>query len=372
MSAMATPISKHNPFTNPATRTHLEGPYLREEVVLANRNHGILLEALRHDVTPAGLHYLLNHFDVPYVQDATQWRVQVKGRVKTPLSLSVPQLKSLPARTLRVTLECAGNGRGNVTPRWPSMPWMSEAVGTSEWTGTPLKGVLEMAGVLPDAVEVSFTGVDRGFDRGHEHTYGRSLNTEMALSEDVLLVYAMNGQDLLPQHGFPLRLVVPGWYGMASVKWLETIDVLSAPYQGFQQVQTYMFKQRAEDKGVPITTMRVKSLMAPPGIPDWYTQQRLIDRGVTRLAGRAWSGKGTPIAKVDVAIDGAWQAATLDEAAGKYAWLGWHFDWNATPGEYELMCRATDADGNVQPLEVPFDRGGFGNNAVQRIKVTVR
>lgn len=370
---MATTITtKHNPFTNPATRKHIEGPYLREEVVLANRNHGILLEALRHDVTPAGLHYLLNHFDVPYVPDAAQWRLEIAGRVRNPLSLSVAQIKALPSRTMRVTLECAGNGRGNVTPRWPSMPWMSEAVATSEWTGTPLPGVLEQAGVHQDAVEVSFTGADRGFDRGIEHAYGRSLATAMALSDDVLLVYAMNGQPLLPQHGFPLRLIVPGWYGMASVKWLNRIEVLDRPYDGFQQVQTYMFKSKPEDKGIPITVMRVKSLMAPPGIPDWYTQQRLVERGRTTIRGRAWSGRATPISQVEVGVNGEWHAAILDPAVGKYAWHSWHFDWQAAPGSYQLTCRATDAEGNVQPLEVPFDRGGFGNNAVQRVQVTVR
>ena len=362
----------HNPFTNPAPRDHIDGDYLREEVVLANRNHGVLLEALRHDVTPIGLHYLLNHFDVPYVADATTWKLSVAGLVQRPLSLSVAQLRALPQRTLRVTLECAGNGRGQVTPRWPSMPWMAEAVGTSEWTGTPLKGVLEMAGLEPGTVEISFTGTDRGFDKGDEHEYGRSLKTDMALSDDVLLVHAMNGQPLLPQHGFPLRLIVPGWYGMASVKWLDRIEALATPYRGHQQVRTYMFKARHEDKGVPITGIRVKSLMVPPGMPDWYTRQRLVEAGTVQVHGRAWSGNGVPIERVEVGIDSKWHAATLDANAGKYAWRGWRFDWPAQRGSYELSCRATDATGAMQPLEIPFDRGGFGINSVQRVQVTVR
>lgn len=365
-------MSNRNPFTDPAPRDHLEGDFLREEVILANRNHGILLEALRYDITPTGLHYLLNHFDVPYVPQADLWRLSVGGHVEKPLALSVAQLRALPARTLRVTLECAGNGRGNVTPRWPSMPWMSEAVGTSEWTGTSLCEVLAMAGIRPGAVEVSFTGIDRGFDKGHEHEYGRSLTTAHAQSDGPLLVYAMNGQPLLPQHGFPLRLVVPGWYGMASVKWLDRIEVLTKPYEGYQQVGTYKFKKHADDPGVPVTQMRVKSLMVPPGTGDWWTRQRLVDAGTVKLCGRAWSGGGTPIAKVDVAVNGAWAPATLEEPKGSWAWRGWRWDWQAETGEYEVMCRATDMAGNAQPLEVPFDRGGFGNNAVQRIKVTVR
>ena len=365
-------MPQHNPFTNPAPRGHLEGDFLREEVVLANRNHGIMLEALRHDVTPAGMHYLLNHFDVPYVADAAAWRLQIGGNVETPLALSVAQLQALPQRTLRVTLECAGNGRGQVKPRWPSMPWMAEAVGTSEWTGTPLTGVLDMAGMKPGTVELSFTGIDRGFDKGDEHDYGRSLKLERALDEDVLLVTAMNGQSLLPQHGFPLRLIVPGWYGMASVKWLDRIEALTSPYQGHQQVKTYMFKARPEDHGVPITTMRVKSLMVPPGVPDWYTRQRLVDAGTVTIFGRAWSGKAIPIAKVEVGVDGMWQEARLDPPAGPYAWRGWRFDWQAVKGEFGVACRATDAEGATQPLDIPFDRGGFGNNAVQRVQVTVR
>lgn len=365
-------MTVYNPFSNPAPRDHLDGPFLREEVVLANRNHGLLVEALRYDVTPAGMHYLLNHFDVPYVESSGEWRLGVTGLVERPLSLSVAEIVALPQKTLRVTLECAGNGRGQVTPRWPSMPWMAEAVGTAEWTGTPLKGVLERAGVKPGAVEISFTGADRGFDRGHEHAYGRSLTVDLAMHEDVLLVHAMNGQPLLPQHGFPLRLIVPGWYGMASVKWLDAIEVLAEPYQGFQQVQTYKYKKTSDDPGVPITHMRVKSLMAPPGIPDWYTRRRLLEAGSVAIRGRAWSGSGTPIERVDVSVDGVWHRAALDPVSSKYAWRGWRFDWSATPGDYVLSCRATDADGNTQPQEVPFDRGGFGNNVVQTVAVTVR
>ena len=133
-----------------------------------------------------------------------------------------------------------------------------------------------------------------------------------------------------------------------------------------------MFKALPEDTGVPITTLRVKSLMVPPGVPDWYTRQRLVEAGAVSVYGRAWSGNGLPIEKVEVGVDGKWQLATLDANAGKYSWRGWRFDWQATPGAYELSCRATDATGATQPLEIPFDRGGFGINSVQRVQVTVR
>ena len=136
-----------------------------EEVRLANRNYGILLEALRHDVTPTGLHYLLNHFDVPYVPDG-RWQVEVTGCVARPATVSLDEIMALPSRTLAVTLECAGNGRGAMSPRYPSMPWISEAVGTAQWTGTPLRHVLDRVGLRDDAVDIAFIGADRGFDRG--------------------------------------------------------------------------------------------------------------------------------------------------------------------------------------------------------------
>jgi DMSO/TMAO reductase YedYZ molybdopterin-dependent catalytic subunit len=323
-------------------------------------------------VTPAGLHYLLNHFDVPYVADAGAWRLKIVGKVREPVSLSLDDIRRLPQHTLCVTLECAGSGRANVSPRWPSMPWMHNAVGTAEWTGTPLRHVLERAGLEADTVEIAFIGADRGFDKGVEHAYGRSLTPGMALSADVLLVHAMNGQPLLPQHGFPLRLIVPGWYGMASVKWLHRIEALDRPFDGFQQIHTYIYKTRVEERGTPVTHMRVKSLMVPPGIPDWWTGKRLVQAGAVTLHGRTWSGGGVPIMRVEVAVNSGWSEARLDPAIGPYAWHGWRFDWDAAPGEYELACRATDANGTTQPLEAPFDRGGFGNNMVHRMQVTVR
>jgi DMSO/TMAO reductase YedYZ molybdopterin-dependent catalytic subunit len=353
-------------------RSHTDGPFFREEVRLANRNHGILLETLRHDVTPAGLHYLLIHFDVPYVPTPDTWSLSINGRVRTPIKLSLADIKARPQKTLRVTLECAGNGRSLVEPRWPSMPWSECAVGTSEWTGTPLKPILETAGLLDDCRDVVFHGTDRGVD-DIEHNYARALTPALALSDDVLLVTGMNGQPLLPQHGFPLRLIVPGWYGMASVKWLSRIEAIDHVFKGHQQVGTYIYRQSADDPGVPVTTIRVKSLMVPPGIPDWYSRRRLVDAGRVEVTGRAWTGAGVPIAKVEFADGDRWQPAELSAApASKYAWREWRTTWAATPGTHMLRCRATDANGDVQPIAPRFDRGGFGNNAAHTVEVFVR
>ena len=159
---------------------------------------------------------------------------------------------------------------------------------------------------------------------------------------------------------------------MTSVKWLDRIEVIDRPFDGYQQVGTYIYREKADEVGVPVTTMRVKSLMVPPGMPDVYTRHRLVDQGRVELVGRAWSGDGVPIAKVEVAVDGHWHTAVLDPEAGRYAWRGWRSEWQATPGEHELTCRATDSNGEVQPLEQRFDRAGFGNNAVQRVELTVR
>ncbi|MEL6374750.1 MAG: sulfite oxidase [Pseudomonadota bacterium] len=373
-TATSAPInaSDHNPFQERSRRGPLDGDFDRAEVRLAHRNHGMLLETLHNDITPAGAHYLLIHFDVPYVADAGTWSLGVTGCVDRPLTLSLDDLRALPERTLPVTLECAGNGRSLAQPRWPSQPWHHEAVGTGLWTGTPLKGVLERAGLTDDAVEIAFLGADRGFDAGLEHDYGRSLSIARALDDDVLLVWGMNGAPLLPQHGFPLRLIVPGWYGMASVKWLNRIEVLDHAFDGFQQTGTYHYKTSADDPGTPVTGIRVKSLMVPPGIPDWYTRERLVEAGPVPLFGRAWVGDGIGIASVDVGIDGVWHRAELDDAVGTYAWRGWRFTWDAAPGSYELSVRATDQAGNVQPLTTRYDRGGFGNNEVHRVAVRVR
>jgi DMSO/TMAO reductase YedYZ molybdopterin-dependent catalytic subunit len=350
-------------------RAPIVGRYTREELALATRNSGMPLEALRHDVTPAGLHYLLIHFDIPHA-DAGRWRLSVGGRVATPLSIGVDALKALPSKTLRVTMECAGNGRGQLQPRYPSMPWLEEGVSTADWTGVPLRHLLAEAGVEPGAADVVFLGADRGIDRGTEHAFARSLGLAEALSDEVLVAHAMNGAPLPPQHGFPLRLVVPRWYGMASVKWLEAIEVLDRPFEGVQQAHSYHFRTEPGTRGVPCTRMRVNALLVPPGVPDFYSRARVLAAGTVEITGRAWSGEA-PVERVELGVDGAWSEARLDPPGAPYAWRGWRAHWQASPGEHELSCRATDAAGNRQPLAPPWDLTGFGNNAVQRVRVHV-
>jgi DMSO/TMAO reductase YedYZ molybdopterin-dependent catalytic subunit len=346
-----------------------EGLY-KEELQLALRNRGMPLEALRYPITPTGLHYLLIHYDIPEV-NVDQWRLRVAGLVAKPLELTLEQIKKRPRRTLPVTMECAGNGRALFAPRRISQPWLLEAIGTAEWTGTPLRSILLDAGVSADAAEIVFTGLDRGVEGDEIQVYQRSLSVDEATRDEVLLAYEMNGEPLPPQHGYPLRLVMPGWYGMASVKWLERIEAIDGAFDGVQQALSYHFRSVAGEKGVPCTRMRVNSLMVPPGIPDYFGRRRTVEAGPVEIFGRAWSGEGK-VKRVEFAVDGAWQDAKLEDAAGPHAWRRWTVRWRAVHGTHELRCRATDAGGAVQPLEPPWDVTGFGNNAAQKVEVVVR
>ncbi|MFD7713887.1 sulfite oxidase [Streptomyces sp. NPDC059785] len=344
-----------------------------EELALAARNHGLPLEALRHDVTPPGLHYVLTHYDIPYADDTTPWELAVGGSVRRPWRLTTADLRACPSVTHRVTMECAGNGRALLTPRPVSQPWLVEAVGTAEWTGVPLRHLLAEAGVAPGAVDVVFTGADHGVERGVEQDYRRALPLAAALDDDreVIVAHTMNGAPLPPQHGFPLRLVVPGWYGMAHVKWLRDITVTETPFTGFQQDVAYRLRQDADDKGEPVTVIEPRALLVPPGFPDFMSRIRVVAPGTVPLQGRAWSGRA-PVTSVEVSADEGktWRRARLDPDTGhRWAWRRWHADWTAVPGSHVLSARATDADGNTQPLRQPWNRGGFANNLVQRVPV---
>jgi DMSO/TMAO reductase YedYZ molybdopterin-dependent catalytic subunit len=344
-----------------------------DELRLAARNHAMPLEALRWPITPVGLHYLLVHYDVPLV-DPTAWRLEIGGAVERPYALDLDALRARTRVEVALTMECAGNGRALLEPRPLSQPWLTEAVGTAVWAGASLSSLLEEAGPAADAVDVVFAALDRGVEGGEEQRYERSLTLAEALESGAVVAYEMNGSPLPPQHGFPVRLVVPGWYGMTNVKWLTAITVATEPYAGYQVASAYRFRQHEEDEGRPVTRMRPRSLMVPPGLPDFYSRSRIVDAGAVRLEGRAWSGRA-PIAHVEVSTDGGetWADAELTrELDDPWAWCGWTADWDAVPGEHVLRCRATDELGDTQPLEPEWNLGGYENNAAQRVPVLVR
>jgi DMSO/TMAO reductase YedYZ molybdopterin-dependent catalytic subunit len=331
------------------------------------------LEVLREAVTPVGLHYLLIHYDIPQV-DAETWRLDVDGRVGRELSLDLDALRALPPHEVVSTMECAGNGRARLEPRPASQPWLLEAVGTGRWRGVRLRDVLERAGVESDAVEVLFTGLDRGIENEEEQLFQRSLTLADADQPDVLLAYELNGVPLPPQHGFPLRLLVPGWYGMTNVKWLTRITLLAEPFAGYQQARGYRLRQTEEESGEPLSRIYPRALMVPPGIPDFMSRERTARAGTVTIEGRAWSGLA-PVTAVEVSTDdgASWHEARLDPPElGRWAWQRWTYEWDAAqPGRHVLACRARDEAGNEQSPGPRWNVGGYANNDVQRVVVTI-
>jgi DMSO/TMAO reductase YedYZ molybdopterin-dependent catalytic subunit len=342
-----------------------------EETRLAFRNHGMHLEFLDRDITPIASHFQLIHFDVPSL-DERGYSVSLTGRVRNPLTLTLDNLKRRPRVKQPSIMECAGNGRSFTHPRSIYVPWFQEAIGVFEYTGTPLKPILEEAGLLDDATEIVFTGHDDGIDLGVHHHFERALPIDEAMLDGVILAWEANGQPLPPAHGFPLRLVVPTWYGMASVKWLKAITVIDHPFQGVQQKLVYRMTFSAADAGRPIQKKSVRAAMKPPGYPDLISRYRFVDAGAVELRGMAWSGYG-PIRKVEVSTDDrrTWRRAVLEEPVSPHAWTPWRFTWQATPGAYILSCRATDETGNVQPLRPIWNIQGMAQNGVERWGVRV-
>ena len=356
--------------SSPARVANPEEGISTDELQLAARNHGMPLESLRWDVTPPGLHYLLIHYDIPAIDPST-YELVIDGLVDTPLSLNLEALQSRPRISSVVTLECAGNGRAQLLPRPVSQPWLSEAVGTARWTGTSLSGLLQEAGVADGAIDVVFTGADHGIERGVEQDYQRALPIAEAIGEDAILAYEMNGAPLPPQHGAPLRLIVPGWYGMAHVKWLRRITVIPERFDGFQ-MRAYRLRDTAEDPGVALTRIEPRALLIPPGFPDFMSRRRVLGSGAVQIQGRAWSG-WAQVTMVEVSVDGGdtWAVADLEPAPDSHGWARWTWRWHAERGDYLLSARATDASGRTQPLGQRWSRGGFANNTIQRIPVSV-
>lgn len=347
------------------------GLFSHAETRLAFRNHGMHLEFLDQPITPVGSHFQLVHFDVPQLQEAG-YTFQVKGRVARPFSLTLEDLKRRPQVRQPSIMECAGNGRSFAHPRSIYVPWFQEAIGVFDYTGTPLRPILEEAGLLEDATEVVFTGHDDGVDLGVHHHFERALPVKEALKDGVILAWEANGQPLAPAHGFPLRLVVPTWYGMASVKWLKAITVINHPFQGVQQKLVYRMTFSAGDAGRPIQKKSVRAAMKPPGYPDLISRYRFVERGAVELRGMAWSGWG-PISKVEVSTDDrrTWRRATLEPAVSPHAWTPWRFTWQATRGPHILSCRATDATGNTQPGRAIWNIQGMAQNGIERWGVRV-
>ncbi len=327
-------------------------------------------------ITPNNQFFVRTHFPMPVI-DASDWQLTVDGEVKSELTLSYTDLLELPARTAVVLLECAGNGRAQLGSKAKGLRWESGAVGTAAWTGVPLSAVLEMAGVKKGAIEVILQGADSGVIADEPTSPGviafeRSLPLTKAIRPEVFLAYKMNGKYLTREHGFPVRAVVGGWYGMASVKWLTKVTVTATPFDGFWQSLEYSYWRR--DRGrptlTPVTEIQVKAQIARP------TRLEAVPPGkACRVSGAAWGGE-SEVAKVEVSVDEGrtWAEAKLLGEAISFAWRLWEYTWEVprTTGQYQLRARATDANGRTQLANHDEDRRTFMINFVADVEVEVR
>ncbi len=320
-------------------------------------------------VVPNAHFYVRNHFQIPLLDPAT-WRLTISGLVERPVTLSLREIKNLPSHTLVVTLECAGNGRSLLNPPVEGEQWQLGAVSTAEWTGVPLLEVLDRAGLKRSASEVLFRGADGGNVDGRSEAvrFERSLSLDYARDRDVLLAYAMNGEPLPVQHGFPLRLVMPSWYAVASVKWLTEIEVIDHTFEGAFQTDRYYFERELDGKVLrePVSLQRVRALITEPD------PGGVLQRGDLAVRGVAWSG-AAGIARVEVSVDsGGWQDARLIGERRRHGWQWWELLARVDrAGTIGLRARATDLAGRTQPDNPEWNRLGYGGNAVQEVLVQV-
>ena len=323
-------------------------------------NFSTPLAAVGGTVVPNELFFLRSNYPPPTIKPEA-WRMCIEGRVQRPLKLSLGELQSLPSHTEEVWLECAGNSRRRFNPKGEGNQWDEQAVSNAVFKGVSLSIVLDHVGPLNDAIEVVATGADSG-------DFQRSLPLDVALRPEVLLAWEMNGEPIPAPNGGPVRLVVPSWAGIASVKWPVRLDLVNAPFRGYYHVERYVI---VDESGRTLRTVRempVKSVIA------WPAEGQVVARGAHTVFGFAWSGLGQ-ISQVEVSTDGqrTWAAARLVPGEGPLAWRRWEFHWNASDvGPATIAARATDTAGNVQPTSVPWNKFGYLMNAITSRDVTVQ
>ncbi len=330
--------------------------------------------ALTGDVTPTELHYVRSNFAVPE-HDGT---LQIGGAVENPITVTLDDLRGMPAHEQAVTLECAGNGRLAMRPLPTGEPWGDHAVSTARWTGVLLHELMAQVRPSSHGVDVRFEGADHGAyhlnpvlpeTNREDLTFVRSLPLEMVAdpAAGLMIAYLMNGEPLGPDHGAPFRVIVPHWYAVASVKWLNRIDVLTEAYTGEFQTGHYMYEW-PDRPAEPVDIMRVRARITDPA------PGATIDAGTYTVRGKAWSGSG-PITTVEVSLTGAgdWEPAQLEPTQDPSQWQDWSYTWQSpSVGRHTLRARATDGAGNVQPDVPPWNRLGYGNNAIEVPYIDVR
>lgn len=326
------------------------------------------LDRQSEPLTPNSRFFIRNHFNVPAL-DASTWRLSLGGSVKQPRTLALADLKKLPRRTLDATVECAGNARSFLPPPTEGNQFGYGAVSAGSWTGVSLCDVLGADPFTAATREVLFVGADRGFEKnvGAEISFERSLPVEVALHPDTMLVYEMNDQPLPVEHGFPVRLLVPGWYGVASVKWLVEVRGLERSFDGYFQKQRYILPREGAEP-TPLGERRVRAVITTP------VDGAVVAPGTIEVRGLAWSGN-QPVVKVEISADGGhtWREVDLEPASSPYVWQHWRTTWRADQaGTYVLKVRATDAKGRSQPEAGEWNLLGYANNGIQSVSVAVR
>src|SRR5258705_1123176 len=326
-------------------------------------------------LTPTDLFYIRSHFPIPAL-DRASYQLRIDGAVRRPFTLSYDELRSMPSETRVATLECAGNSRVFLVPQVQGAQWELGAVSNAEWTGVPLRALLERAGLEEDACEIVLEGADREMPKEEPVppepiSYAWILPRAKAIQPEVLIAYQMNGRDLSPDHGFPVRAIVPGHYGMASVKWLTGIWAVREPFHGYWQTSDYAYWASMDGKPVrrPLGEMQLKSEIARPRVYETLAPNRIYT-----VSGAAWAGE-TDVTEVAMRTDGgrSWAEAEFLDRAPRHAWRGWEFDWLTPkePGQYTLLARTKDAGGLIQPDKHDQNYGVYVINHPLPIEVFV-
>jgi DMSO/TMAO reductase YedYZ molybdopterin-dependent catalytic subunit len=324
-------------------------------------------------ITPVDAFFVRQHLPRPSKIDGATWRLTVNGMVSKPLQLSLADLQKMPQHTVPAVLECTGNGRGFYNPRVPGIQWGRGAIGNGEWTGPRIADILKAAGASASAAWLETDGADSGVAATPD--FVRSLPMKKALHPATVLALKMNGQELPDIHGYPARLIVPGWDGTSSVKWVVRLSAAAEPNQGFFMNPGYRYPKYGLPPGTParpaelevIEGMPVKSTITAP------EEQAKVPQGTVTIRGFAWAGEEA-IEKVDVSTDGGsrWQAAELSQQKLPFAWRLWTVRWTPKePGYYTILSRATDTAGRVQPIVSPWNPSGYLWNAIDRVGVIV-
>ena len=340
-------------------------PYLITKS-LTPENQETPIQFITDHIVETPLFYRRNHFPYPAFLSSYYW-LPIDGHVHSPKVFTMQEILALPSKTNKVILECAGNKRGRFEPKVFGEQWGKGAISQGIWKGVPLRALLQQTGYLDSSKEVVFEGYDFGerADTNQIHYFSRSLPLEKALHPDTIIAYEYNHQPISFKHGYPLRLIVPEWYAMASVKWLKKITVIDHEFSGPFQAIDYVYCLNNEK--IPVTTIHVNSTIQNP------LDRQVVNTGLHQITGIAWTGTGR-ITNVEVSLDGGvtWALAELNQPHGNYAWVKWSYNWYANhQGEYTILSKAIDSEGHVQPQGAIWNPKGYGYNAMDMIHIKV-